>query len=177
MLLFCITFSLLFWKYKSEIKENNDDYLKYEKIIKEINFQKPKNLYKAEVFIIKNKNIYGTLTSMFLSKKYVLNKNFNKAFIQLQNALEYTHEENLKNILKIRMVKIKIQQKEYEEANNILKNIKDKNWESIIKNIKGDIWLKKKNKKNAIKYWNQSLKTETSNASKETIKMKINELK
>ncbi|QCI20723.1 tetratricopeptide repeat protein [Buchnera aphidicola (Brachycaudus cardui)] len=178
-IIFFIIFSIIlcYWKYSFKTDTNNLNPLQYENIIKEININKPTNLNKAETFIIQNKNIYGTLTAMFLAKKYVLKNDFQKAIIQLNNSLKYTKEENLRNILKIRITKITIQQKEYKKSINILKTINDHNWSNIIENIKGDIFFKQNNKKAAIKAWEKSLFLESSNASKEIINMKLNELK
>lgn len=166
-----------YWRNSFKTDKNRLNAFKYEKIIEEMNKNTPINLNKAENFIVQNKNIYGTLTALVLSKKYILKNNLEKAIIQLNNALQYTKEKNLKNILKIRITKIQIQQKEYKKALNILETFDDKNWSNIIENIKGDIFFKQKNKKLAVKFWKKSLFFENSNASKEITNMKINELK
>ncbi|AHG59806.1 YfgM family protein [Buchnera aphidicola] len=172
-----ITSGLFYYRYFFPISKTNLQCLKYEEIINKINTNQPENWHEAEIFIIKNNNIYGTLTSMFLAKKYISENKLNEAFIQLDNSLKYTKEENLKNILKLRIAKIKIQKKEHNAAMDILKSINNRNWINIIEQIKGDIFLNKKNKKLAIQHWKKSFSLETSNASKEIINMKINELK
>ncbi|QCI16270.1 YfgM family protein, partial [Buchnera aphidicola] len=156
-------------------KYNQEEPSKYEEIIRKINLEDSKNFIEAENFIIQNENIYGTLTSLCLAKKYILENNFEKALIQLKNSLKYTKEENLKNILLLRITKIEIQNLKNQNAMNILENIKDDNWKNIVENMKGDIFINQKNKKEAIKSWKNSLLIENSNASKEIIQMKINE--
>jgi predicted negative regulator of RcsB-dependent stress response len=117
------------------------------------------------------------LSSLFLAKKYILDNNLDKAFIQLNNSLKYTKEENLKNILKLRIAKIKIQQNKNQDAMKILEDIKDSTWTSIKENMKGDIFMKNKDIKKAILAWEKSKYFEQSNASKEIINMKINQIK
>lgn len=178
-ILFFLSISSIFfyWKYLFPVHSKNLDSSKYEKIIKKMNTKNPKYLNEIENFIIQKNNIYGTLTALSLAKKYVLSNNLDKAFIQLKNSLKYTKEENLKNILKLNMAKIKIQKYQHKEAMDILKTIQNHNWDNIIENIKGDIFINIKNKKEAIKSWRKSLLIENSHASKEIINMKINELK
>ncbi|MBZ2279869.1 MAG: tetratricopeptide repeat protein, partial [Buchnera aphidicola] len=83
---------------------------------------------KIEKFIIDNKNIYGTLASMFLAKKYVLDNNLEKAIKQLETSLKYTKDEILKNILLLKIVSLEIEQNQNERALNTLKQVNDKNW-------------------------------------------------
>ncbi|WAI11779.1 MAG: tetratricopeptide repeat protein [Buchnera aphidicola (Macrosiphum albifrons)] len=179
LILFFLIMSLIlfYWKYPFVINKKSSEFLKYEEITKKINKKNVKNLHEVENFIIKNNNIYGTLTALSLAKKYVLYKNFDKAYIQLKNSLQYTTEENLKNILKLNMAKIQIQKNKNKEAIDILETINNHNWDNIIENMKGDIFAIKNNKKQALKCWKKSLLIEDSNASKEIINMKINELK
>lgn len=178
VLIFLIFFIFCsFWFIKPKEKELKLEKLKYEEVIKKINAKNNQDLKSIENFIIENKNIYGTLSSLFLAKKYILDKNLDKALIQLNNSLKYTKEENLQNILKIRIAKIKIQQNKNQDAMKILEEIKDNSWKNIVENMKGDIFMKNKEIKKAILAWKKSKYLEKSNASKEIINMKINEIK
>jgi predicted negative regulator of RcsB-dependent stress response len=174
------TLSFPFWtssKSNSEHNKKNLTPLKYETIIEEISLEKPESLKKAEIFIVNNRNIYGTLTSIFLAKKYIAHNDFNAALIQLNNSLQYTEEENLKNILKIKIAAINMQINQYDTAIKMIETLSKKGWKNIIYNLKGDLFFQQKKIQEAIKCWNKSLSEETSNASKELIKMKINEIK
>lgn len=179
LIVFILTFFILFifWFSKGKEKKSKLQELKYEEIIKKINANKKEDLSSIEKFIVENKNIYGTLSSLSLAKKYILDNNLDKAFIQLDNSLKYTKEENLKNILKLRIAKIKIQQNKNQDAMKILEDIKDSSWTNIIENMKGDIFMKNKDIKKAILAWEKSKYFEQSNASKEIINMKINQIK
>lgn len=162
---------LLFGKSLFPVYVIDEQTVQYKEIKKKIDLNKKQN------FLIQNNNSDKILNGMFLAKKYILKNDFNKAFTELNNCLKYTEEENLKNILKLRMAKIKIQKNEYEIALNILNTIKTQHWMNIIENIKGDIFVEINKKKEAIQCWKKSLSIESYNASKEIIKMKINELK
>lgn len=177
IIFFLITiFSMLIFIIKPKNKLKNIKKIQYEEIIKEINAKKNPNFLNIEKFIIENRNIYGTLTSFILAKQYILRNNLEKAFIQLKNSLEYTKEENLKNILRLRMSKIKIQQNKNKDAMKIIEEIKDDSWKSVVENIKGDIYIKNGNIDLAIKAWKKSKYFEESNISKEIINIKINEV-
>ncbi|AEO08932.1 conserved protein [Buchnera aphidicola str. Ak (Acyrthosiphon kondoi)] len=178
IIFFLIISSILFyWKRPFIVHKKNLELLKYEEITKKINIKNPKISHEVENFIMQNHNIYGTLTALSLAKKYILYNSLDKAFLQLKNSLKYTKEENLKNILKLNMAKIQIQKNKNKKAIDILKTIQNHNWDNIVENMKGDIFMHKKNKKEALKSWKKSFSIEDSNASKEIINMKINELK
>nr|WP_053940553.1 tetratricopeptide repeat protein [Buchnera aphidicola] len=173
---FILVFFMFFSIIKSKKQKKSLNQPTYEEIIEEINANTNENFFNAEKFIIDNKNVYGTLISLSLAKKYILKNHLEKAFIQLKNSLKYTTEENLKNILRLRMSKIKMQQNKNKDAIQIIEEIKDDSWSSIVENIKGDIFMNDGNKKLAIKCWEKSKFLEESQTLKKIINMKINEV-
>lgn len=177
LFLFVLSLTVFYWKYPIINQKKNFDSIKYSEILIKMNTNNPKNIYEVEQFIIKNQNIYGTLTALSLSKKYILDNKLDNALVTLNNSLKYTSEENLKILLSLNIAKIKIEKKQYQQALSILQNIQNHNWNNIIENMKGDIFKELKNTKEAIKSWEKSLSIENSNASKEIIQMKINDLK
>lgn len=170
-----LIFLFIFQKFMFQEKKINIPSLKYEEIIQKIDVKKPNQLKKIQKFIINNKNIYGVLASMHLSKKYIIFHDLENALITLKNGMKYITDNNLKNILKIRIAQIKIQKNENQDAIDLLNTITNKNWENIIENMKGDIFMKKNNIKEALKSFQKSFSNEKSHASKEIIKMKIDE--
>ncbi|QCI24096.1 tetratricopeptide repeat protein [Buchnera aphidicola (Macrosiphoniella sanborni)] len=168
---------IFYWKYPMIDQTKNLNAIQYEEIIKKININKPQNIYEVENFIIHNHNVYGTLTALSLSKEYILHNELDKALISLSNSLKYTSEENLKILLTLNIAKLKIEKNCNQQAIKILNRIQNHNWSNIIENMKGDIYMHLNNKKEAIKSWEKSLSLEDSNASKEIIRMKINDLK
>ncbi|QNS01759.1 MAG: tetratricopeptide repeat protein [Buchnera aphidicola (Pentalonia nigronervosa)] len=172
-----LIFSIFFIFKRIFYKNTNTDLnaCRYEKVIQELDIKKIETLNNAKNFIMHNNNIYGILTAMFLAKIYISSNDLNNAFLQLNNVLHYSENEELKNIIKLRMVKIKLQKHENQDAIDILNSIKDINWNHIIENIKGDIFIDNKNKKQAIKSWKKSRTLETSHTSKEILNMKISE--
>lgn len=177
LIIFCIIIisftSFLIIKPKNQTK--NYKQTQYAEIIQEINAKNNANFIHVEKFIIENENIYGTLAALSLAKQYILKNNLEKAFIQLKTSLKYTKEENLKNILRLRMSQIKMQQKKNKDAMQIIEEIKDYAWKSIVENIKGDIFMKNGNIRLAIQSWEKSKYFEESKTFKEIINMKINE--
>ncbi|WP_367675097.1 tetratricopeptide repeat protein [Buchnera aphidicola] len=127
-------------------------------------------------YILKNKNIYSYLIGLKLSKECVkLNKlNHSKKIL---NIIEKTiTEKNLKNIIKLKILDIEIEKKEFKKAEKMISKIKKKDWENIFMNKKGDIYFFGKKNKLALINWKKSLKYQIDNKSKEIIKMKIQKL-
>ncbi|WP_422667474.1 tetratricopeptide repeat protein [Buchnera aphidicola] len=177
-LIFCLVIFLFLKKTLNIYSLNNIKYqlpsIKYEKIIKTIDIKKPLTLIQAEDFIKQNKNINGIFISFFLAKQYVLNNQLKKAITTLDNSLKYAQEENLKNLLLLKIATIKIEQHDYQHAINILNKIKDHSWDNIIKNYKGDIFKQLHNNKKAKQEWENSQEIEESNIIKKIIQIKIN---
>lgn len=114
---------------------------------------------------------------MSLTKEYVLYDQYKAALQELNKAIKFIKEENLKNILLLRASKIYIETNNIQSAKNILKKIKSNAWINIIENIKGDTFSKIDLNSEAIRSWKNSQKKEYSYAFKKIIKMKIEALK
>ncbi|HET9678466.1 MAG TPA: tetratricopeptide repeat protein [Buchnera sp. (in: enterobacteria)] len=128
-------------------------------------------------YILKNKNAYSLLIGLKLSKEYIKNNELSQSEEILNILKDITSEENLKNIIKFRILDLEIEQKEINKAKKTISEIKKKGWENVFMDKQGDIYCLENKKKLATITWKRSLKYQIDNKSKEIIKMKIQKLK
>lgn len=99
--------------------------------------EKKRNIYKEEkLFFEKNKNIYGSLIGMKVAKKYFIKKKYELSIKTLNQILKNIKEENLICFVKLNLVKIYIQKKDFFSALKIIKSIKNDSWKTIFNNYK-----------------------------------------
>ncbi|XRY30944.1 MAG: tetratricopeptide repeat protein [Buchnera aphidicola (Tetraneura akinire)] len=127
--------------------------------------------------MLKNKNAYSLLIGLKLSKEYIKNNELSQSEEILNILKDITNEENLKNIIKFRILDLEIEQKEINKAKKTISEIKKKGWENVFMDKQGDIYCLENKKKLATITWKRSLKYQIDNKSKEIIKMKIQKLK
>lgn len=163
---------------KNQIKS----FIKYEKI--NIEYEKINNeLHKKNIttkivkkinkYISENKDIYSFLITLNLSEKYIKWNNIKKAIILLKHSISTLKDENLKKIIKFKIIKLEIQQKRYNAAKIILSSIiKENGWDNIIKDIQGTLYFITNKKKCALKIWKSSIDDQLDEESKSIIKMK-----
>ncbi|CAL4325856.1 UPF0070 protein YfgM [Buchnera aphidicola (Eriosoma grossulariae)] len=159
---------------KNEYYEKNIRLQKYSQLMHQLN--KKNILYNKRVFkfIIKNKNIYGILISLKLSKIFV-QMNYIPFSIQILNfCLPYISDENLKIIIQLRIARMQIEQQNIIIAKKVLNTIKNNNWKKIIEDIKGDLFLLEKNKSLTLYLWKKSLLYQLDKRTKNIIRMKLN---
>ncbi|CUX97464.1 YfgM family protein [Candidatus Hoaglandella endobia] len=88
-------------------------------------------------------NNHGALTSLGLAQQYVNNNTFVDAEQQLKKAIEQTSENNLQSLIKLRLARVQLQQKNIDGALNTLKEIKDQGWTALADDIHGDAQILK----------------------------------
>ncbi|CAL4325540.1 Ancillary SecYEG translocon subunit [Buchnera aphidicola (Thelaxes suberi)] len=127
-------------------------------------------------FIRNNRNIYGLLTVLNLSKSYVLNKNFNKALLLLYNHLHLSQDKFIFNTMLLEIAKVQMKQNKFNDAIETLNSIKSKLYLKTILNMKGDIFFILKKYDDAIQFWIHALQLESNVITKIILKMKINSI-
>ena len=121
--------------------------------------------------------IYASSSALLLAKKEVGLKKYQAAAVQLEWVVKNTSSNSFKQLALLRLARIYLYQKKYNEALMSLDTIKDPSFISMIHEVKGDIYLSKNEKEAAIKQYQLSL-SELPNsaiASKELM-MKLNNL-
>ncbi|QCI26986.1 tetratricopeptide repeat protein [Buchnera aphidicola (Thelaxes californica)] len=124
-------------------------------------------------FINRNKNIYGLLTVLKMSNFYLNKEDLNQSIKILQQGLESTKEQFFLDYIRIKIAKINIQKNDFISSLQTLNLIKNKNLNSEIFHMKGDIFYCLNKKKIALKFWKTALKLEKNNTLRKVLTMKI----
>jgi len=80
---------------------------------------------------------------LFMAKLYMDTVDYDNAVLQLEFLIENSTQEPLKNVARIRIARIKLQQNLYDEALQILETDSMGTFEAKYEEIKGDIFSKK----------------------------------
>lgn len=160
-----ISLFIVFWNYL--IISDQSNYLNLKNIY---NFSCKKILLKKQSEIR-----FVAYTMNFV--KILLKKNqFIDAEKIIINSLKKIKEDNIKNILYLRLAKIYSYHKKIEKTIKTLNKVKSHAWWILKYDILGDLLFDKKNKKISLLFFNKSLSYLEDSSLKEMIKIKINDL-
>jgi len=96
----------------------------------------------AQQFISENANTsYVSLTALALAKDAADKKDWQGTQTQLMVALENSPTEEIKGIVSLRLARVQVQQKQYEQALATLANPLPRSFNAAIEEIKGDTYL------------------------------------
>lgn len=82
---------------------------------------------------------YATMAALTLAKNATLQKDWSKAAEQLRWASSHGKDKRLRTIAKLRLARVLLQSKQYEEAINVAAAIKENNFQALALEIKGDV--------------------------------------
>ncbi|VFP81298.1 UPF0070 protein YfgM [Buchnera aphidicola (Cinara kochiana kochiana)] len=103
-----------------------------------------KNTIKNKIgFLNKKNNIYTTLIQMNLSKHFFLKKEYKKSILMLRKLISLKLEENLMFLIKLNLVKLYIQQRQFYNAIEIVNNVRNHTWRKIFSKYRLNILLKR----------------------------------
>ena len=170
--------ALVGWRYwaghQADVSKTSS--LTYENTVAAMQADKPETLVAAEKFAADNKNVYGAFASLKLAQQYVDKNEMDKAGKQLQQGLADASDENLQSIINMRLARVQLQQKQADAALKTLENIKGEGWTAIVADLRGEILLSKGDKKGAHAAWEAGVKSDSSPALSEMMRMKMNNL-
>lgn len=134
------------WKYwqshKAKHLENTSQ--EYTLLLNELNSEKGESVAALEQFNAKTKNIYGAFGSMVLARFYVDTKEYEKALAQLEQARTKTKIAALNDIISLRVARLQMHLNKLDDAMNSLSSIKNNAAQSEINDLRGDIFVMKK---------------------------------
>ena len=103
----------------------------------------------AEKYISENKgNVYGALGALSLASNYVLDSKYDKAETMLRIAADFS-DPALSNTAKIRLARVQIQQKKYDDAEKTLSNVKSPVYQPMAEEVRGDMLVAQQKLKEA----------------------------
>jgi len=170
--------ALVGWRYWTghQVEASRTSSLTYDNTVSALRADKPETLAAAEKFAAENKNVYGAFASLELAQQYVDKNELDKAGKQLQQGLADASDENLKSVINMRLARVQLQQKQADAALKTLENIKGEGWTAIVADLRGEILLSKGDKKGAHAAWEAGVKSDSSPALSEMMRMKMNNL-
>lgn len=123
------------------------------------------------------KTPYSQMAAMLLARDAVLQKDYSKAKQQLHWVIEHSDNASMREIARIRIARILINEKEADAALNLLNKIEDHHYIGLIDEVRGDAYLLKNDRKAAHDAYQLALK-EIPNAevSRPILEMKFNNL-
>lgn len=171
-----ILLATIFYLSKKNKHNSEKNIQMFEKIISNMEDKPKETLNLAKNFSKNTKNIYGILVNLTIAKHFIEINNLTKAEKILNDTIKIKMPNNIKNLIYIKLSRIQLELNKTKEACITLKKIEYKHWGAIIENIKGDIFKKNKNFKQAIQSYNKALNLNNIEILNKIIKYKINRI-
>jgi len=86
---------------------------------------------------------YAALSSMVVAKHEISSGNIDQAVSRLQWAIANAVEEEVKHVAQLRLARVMIAQKKYDEANNLLSSKHAVAFDAMYEELKGDMFVAK----------------------------------
>ncbi|MFP3014518.1 MAG: YfgM family protein [Arsenophonus sp.] len=169
---------IICWNYwqlhnESNLEKSSED---FEKISSQLEKDSKQYLIAAEQFANKINNIYGVFTNIELTKIAVENNNIINAEKTLLKALEIAKLDDLKDLINLRLARVQLALNKTDKVLISLTNVKNKGWNTIIEDIRGDLLLKKGDIAGARSAYYKGIESRGSEIMKTILKIKINSL-
>lgn len=123
------------------------------------------------------KTPYAQMAALMLAREAVLKKNYPEAANQLNWVLGHSSERSIKEIARIRLARVLINQKKPSDALDLLKKLDDKSFIGLVDEVRGDAYLAQNDPHSARSAYQLAL-TEIPNAeiSRPILQMKFDNL-
>lgn len=129
-----------------------------------------------EKFIQANTNNYAVLAALKLASHFVQQNDFAKAEQQLVLAQNQAKDENLRAVVNLRLARVQLQEKKWDEALKTLDGVKGEGWVAMQQNVRGDTLLAKGDIKGAREAYSKGIESNISQALTTVMRMKLNNL-
>ncbi|NIG62604.1 MAG: YfgM family protein [Serratia symbiotica] len=137
---------------------------------------KPGDVAVAEKFIQANRNSYGVLAALQLAKHFVEQYDFAKAEQQLLQAQSQTKDDNLLSQINLRLARVQLQEKKWDNALKTLDEVKDACWAALVQDTRGDVLLAQGDAEGARAAYSKGLEYNVSQALEVLLRIKLNNL-
>lgn len=133
------------WRYwqQRQMNETATASLLYQQVLADAAQQKNDELQKIADLLVADypRTAYATAAAFLLAQQYVNGANFALAQQKLQWVMDHGVSPQFKQVARLRIARLLLAQKKFNEALSTLQNINDKNYLTRIEEIKGDIFL------------------------------------
>lgn len=134
------------------------------------------NTAGLEAFVQANDNTYGVFGALKLAQDLVEKGDFAKAKQQLQWAQTHTKDDNLLPAINLRLARIQLQEKQFDDALKTLDAVQKGGWFAQAQAIRGDVLVAKGDTKGARDAYTQAFEDNPSPVLKELLRIKLNNL-
>jgi predicted negative regulator of RcsB-dependent stress response len=100
---------------------------------------------------------YAEQARFMLGKQAALKKAYPEAIKQLKLAMKHTKQASLKQVARIRIARIELEQKQAQKALKTLKTVEDKHFLGQINALRGDAWQQSGNPQKARQAYTQAI--------------------
>ena len=173
--------SIFGYKFYTESNSNlqHEISFKFEEAVKHYKNNNFKELYKiSDSFTDKYpNNIYTNMLNFYAAKAYHDNEDYDKSLDKLNLVADNVESLELKTLAEIRIVRILILQKKYNEAEEFIKSNSRIDHNPLMSELLGDISYNKGNIKQAIIYYESILQSDLPPNKIKIIESKINSIK
>ncbi|CAL1329296.1 YfgM family protein [Candidatus Providencia siddallii] len=169
--------SMFFWNYFESGKHQKLQYKikQYEFLSSQLYNNNLKYIEIKEKNIIKKDDIYSFFIGFEIARLAVNNGDFKNAEKILVEILSNTTNLIIKDLVNLRIARIKLEQGDADKAIFFISNIKNKSWKSISNITLGDAFLLKGDKINSKKTYTIGLENENSKFVKTILMLKLNQ--
>lgn len=134
------------------------------------------NLTAAQAFSKAEDNLYGRLTDLEIAQFYVDQKNYPQALAVLQSALAIEKDSFLTQVIEFRIARLQFALNEYTASLTTLNQMTDPNWQALVNNLKGDIYVAMKNYPVSKQAYEQALGNQEPSQFNSLVAMKLNQV-
>lgn len=134
------------------------------------------NLEQAKIFAATEKNIYTTLTYLEIAKYYVVQGDYQQALAALNQSKEDEKDPFILQVIAFRTARVQFELNELPQSLTTLNTILDPIWQSLVNNLKGDIYVQMKNYPLAKQAYEQALGDRAQTEFNAMIEMKLNQV-
>lgn len=133
--------------------------------------------YANQLLTDYDKTVYADAARLTLAKLYVTRANYTRAREELNHVAEHSKMNALKQVAKIRLARLLVEEKSYDGALEKLAVVNDPSYLPIINELKGDINAASDRNKEAFSFYSTAIKEfQTKGLTNLFLEMKANEL-
>lgn len=123
------------------------------------------------------KSPYAQMAAFMLARDLIINKKYAEAIVQLNWVVDHSKNHSIKEIARIRIARVQINDKKPDDALETLKKVNDKNFIGMVDEVRGDAYLAKEDLASARKSYELALREiPNSESSRPILEMKYDNL-
>lgn len=154
-----LMYGVQYWR-QHQAKLNNEASIDYQQILTDLALNNDSAVTADANKLIKDmpKSVYATVANLILAKQAVEKNDLNKAATHLQWVIDKGKEDAFKQVARLRLARILLEEKQFDKAMNLLGTVNDSAYLPAISEVKGDILIAQGKQKEARDAYQTALK-------------------